>query len=83
MAVRYIPQNRREIQLYRRERIIKEKNRDEITRNTLVELRKVNLHHRKVKQDFDELARAFTIYIKKQKHNKVVDVFNYFLSEIE
>ncbi len=83
MAIKYIPQNRSEIQIYRRNRAIKERSREDITRNTLVELRKVNLVQRKRNESFAELAGAFTMLVKKQKNKNVMEVFNYFLSEID
>jgi len=82
MAIKYIPRNSREIQIYRRERAIKEKNRTEITDNTLILMRRINLSYRKNNKSLEERFLLLNEYIKKQKLKKISEIINYFLADI-
>jgi TRAP-type mannitol/chloroaromatic compound transport system substrate-binding protein len=82
MAIKYIPVNKNEIQLFKRNRAIKERNRQEITDNSLIALRKVHLSQKKENESFAETASNFTGFVKQQQHKEVINVINYFLEDI-
>ena len=82
MAIRYIPINRNEIQLFRRNKAIKERNRKEITDNTLIALRRVNLLQQKKVHSFPKTATVFTDFVRQQKHKQIINVINYYLTDI-
>jgi len=82
MAIRYIPVNKNEIQLFRRNKAIKERNRKEITDNTLIALRRVNLLQQKNSHSFLQTATVFTNFIRQQKHKQIINVINYYLADI-
>jgi len=82
MAIRYIPVNKNEIQLFRRNKAIKERNRKEITDNSLIALRRENLSQQKINKNFVKTASDLTSFIKQQEHKQVLNVVNYFLADI-
>jgi len=82
MAIRYIPVNKSEIQLYRRNKAIKERNRQEITDNSLIALRRVNISQQKKDKSFCEAASEFTNFIKQQQPKQIINIINYYLADI-
>ena len=82
MAIKYIPASKHEIQLFRRNRAIKERNRKEITDNTLIALRRVHLFQQKNTANFENSAEKLNSFIKLQKNQRVLEVINYFIADI-
>ena len=82
MAIRYIPVNKNEIQLFRRNRAIKERSRQEITDKSLIALRRVHLALQKNDAAFTEAASEFSGFVKQQKHMQIMEVINYYIADI-
>ena len=82
MAIRYIPVNKKEIQLFRRNRAIKERSRQEITDNSLIALRRVHLAQQKNDESFSETASKLADFVKQQKHQQIIEVVNYYIADI-
>jgi DNA-directed RNA polymerase delta subunit len=82
MATKYIPATKYEIQLYRRNKAIKENNRQEITDNSLIALRKVHLSQQKKTEKFQKIAAKFNTVAKQQSHKRMLEIINYYLADI-
>lgn len=82
MATKYIPANKNEVQLFRRNRAIKERKRQEITDKTLIELRRFHLTQQKKTGTLEPIAFELNNYIKKQSNKRIIEVINYFLADI-
>lgn len=82
MAIKYIPLNNREIQIYRREQAIKEHNRDELIDNILISMRRANLFYQKKHEEFKKQSILLNEYVKKQNSKRVLEVINYFIADI-
>ncbi len=82
MSIKYIPKNKNEIMLFKREKALKERQREEITDNTLISLRRVNLHQQKKNEDFRSKILSLNEYINKQNTKKLVEIINYFIADI-
>jgi hypothetical protein len=83
MANKYIPANRKEIQLLRRNRAIKESSRSQITDNTLIALRRVHLKINKNSAEFEVTSIKFNDFLNKLNHKKIQDVINYYIADIQ
>ena len=82
MAIKYIPANKYEIQLFRRNRAIKERNRQEISDNTLIALRRVYLFQQKKSASFENSAKKLNSFVKLQKNQRILEAINYYLADI-
>jgi hypothetical protein len=83
MANKYIPANRKEIQLFRRNRAIKESSRTQITDNALIALRRVHLKKNNNSEDFEIASLRFNDFLNKLNHKKIQDVINYYIADIQ
>ena len=82
MANKYIPATKREIMNYRREKAIKERQRNDITEKTYITLRRTFLSLRKQNPQIETTAKLLNDKIANEKHNTTIDIFRYLVSDI-
>lgn len=82
-TVRYIPRSPQEIQLYKVKKIQEERQREDKTNQSLIALRRKNLNVLANHPTLAASIKRFNGYINRQKHENIMKVINYLLSEIE
>lgn len=78
--ITYKPYSKSEIELYKKQKKQLEDNRDQITNNSLIALRKKHLNTIKPEESLERKIRHFNKYIKSKKIDDIVKVVNYLLS---
>ena len=81
-TTRYIPLSPQELQTYRRTKAIEETKRTEKTNDTLIALRRRNLNVINNNPLLKATLHKYNIYIQAKKHQDILKVFNFLLSDL-
>ncbi|MDR0926372.1 MAG: hypothetical protein LBO69_01225 [Ignavibacteria bacterium] len=83
MSHKYVLTNRKEIGIFRNNKAIKERRRQEITDSTLIALRRVHLALEKEHPALAHQGQQIVLKLKTLPHKRAVDIFNYYLADIQ
>jgi hypothetical protein len=80
MANKYIPANKKELQDYRRDKAIRERNRKSIIESSYITIRRTFLEKKKENPNLENLSKKLNQEMRKEKHNTTMDIFRYYFS---